>query len=1160
MTENLMRRRLLGSHKVATPTFYPESGDYEFQSGQFQVTISCATTGSVIEYWAEINNTIIVSGTSSSNSVTININANYGETVIVHAIGHKDFYHDSDEAIAHYYNSARPEAPVLTLYASDDGCGNNYREVYIGNSPYTPASVKITNPSPDEYGKIYYTFTTDGTTPADPTTNPSGISNDDSTSVKWDLSSTYPYTILTSGTYTVSAAIKVGNVFSQIVTETYYIGQSICVPNPIYNTDYIGSVGAHTALNIDGESDSTWSNGRKHQGQVNVDTVNHQIISGSIPQYYGFAICAPYDTDEYKSKVFYTLNGTNVTTTSNEPLVPGQATYSTVGISPNGFVVVNRNFQLKWRMEKLGCTPVDNYSQTDSNGTQGIGQMMRVNRMAMKVTVTDLSKPVFIGRRYVWIDGGNEAGNNFGEYVSKAPHTSDYTMSYNLQYAYDVPENTSDWETAGGACIRVYANGTRIMPSDMTLTNKQCWRSDCPIYHDSSGTEQGDYMNQTDLDITSVNEQCYYWTPPATGTYEIVYSWPERIRWSEEKEVSGQTQHAYHTDFCNCPYGFLSTCMHEGLVGNLNPCPTDINITDGMSVIPRWFASNIRGSGNLRFHFDTDLAPDQIYSYIKLVKNSGSALTRILDYAFSGSRPYNSGNSISIDLSEQKSLVSIGKYVFFDCVKNLNWSNPQQTISSIHVPSGVTNIGYFFNGFNCMESCLDNGVEKSSCGLTTTFVIYRSGLPPEIGISSYTSSGCHAQPWTNSNYDTYISYTGVDLKQWNVMSFGYMVWRNPSTPDYYYHHRMNSASKIKVPDAYVCPYTEKWGYQRGTDPETPMDRKAVYIPIVGITDGYTCYGHHDTINYPTGSIGGRFTYSEPNDGFSKKLCFSKGNLMYMGSNSNTWSFHTQQYDVCSEANNESTASTTQRDMFAYATSGINHGTYNPQWESLYPGESNAPHYNPWQFADGNQYHYCYSYPWLNLSGNSITSYRPKYNHNGYQADWAYNAIENGGNTAGQWKTISKDVMNYILRSRKTRYGYRFTKAKVGSTYGLLILPDDWDKSVYALTNINKEDWVAYSANSMSESTFRDTLQTHGVVFLPAKGFLNNSGNLSDKDNGYYWFCNPTYESGYYPGQITHLYFSGSSIDPDGLNLASYIERQKGCFVRPYRLVEYTYIG
>ena len=70
-------------------------------------------------------------------------------------------------------------------------------------------------------------------------------------------------------------------------------------------------------------------------------------------------------------------------------------------------------------------------------------------------------------------------------------------------------------------------------------------------------------------------------------------------------------------------------------------------------------------------------------------------------------------------------------------------------------------------------------------------------------------------------------------------------------------------------------------------------------------------------------------------------------------------------------------------------------------------------------------------------------------HDG-QADWGYNAISNGGNEEGLWRTLTMDEWLYLLDMRNTTSGMRFAKANVEGVNGLLLLPDDWDIAFYNL--------------------------------------------------------------------------------------------------------------
>ena len=200
---------------------------------------------------------------------------------------------------------------------------------------------------------------------------------------------------------------------------------------------------------------------------------------------------------------------------------------------------------------------------------------------------------------------------------------------------------------------------------------------------------------------------------------------------------------------------------------------------------------------------------------------------------------------------------------------------------------------------------------------------------------------------------------------------------------------------------------------------------------------------------PVGAIDGLFSVSA-----TRKVYFSQGNLQYKAS-SGTWRFATNQYDYIGSANsNISSTYSGWIDLFGWGTSGWNCGN---------------TYYRPWD--SNNSCNECYG-----PSGNLTGTYS--------RSDWGmYNAISNGGNTTNTWRTMTWDEWEYVLHERN---GKRFVKAKVNNVNGIIILPDNWNASTYALSRVNQTN-APYSANVISVSDWNNTLQANGAVFIPAAG-------------------------------------------------------------------------
>ena len=79
------------------------------------------------------------------------------------------------------------------------------------------------------------------------------------------------------------------------------------------------------------------------------------------------------------------------------------------------------------------------------------------------------------------------------------------------------------------------------------------------------------------------------------------------------------------------------------------------------------------------------------------------------------------------------------------------------------------------------------------------------------------------------------------------------------------------------------------------------------------------------------------------------------------------------------------------------------------------------------------------------------------------------------------------------------------KAKVNNEKGIIVLPDNWSSSYYALNNT-----ASYNENSISLSSW-NTLEECGAVFLPAAGEIFTTDPLYilweysiDYGQGIYW--------------------------------------------------------
>ena len=265
----------------------------------------------------------------------------------------------------------------------------------------------------------------------------------------------------------------------------------------------------------------------------------------------------------------------------------------------------------------------------------------------------------------------------------------------------------------------------------------------------------------------------------------------------------------------------------------------------------------------------------------------------------------------------------------------------------------------------------------------------------------------------------------------------------------------------------------------GLEPDTPYYLRAYATNSVG-----TAYS--DEVSFrtfegggggelPEGAINGKFSINSNGD----QVYFSRGNLQYQAS-TNTWRFAENQLDYIGENNaNISQTYNAWIDLFGWGTSGYNHG---------------AVCYQPWSIAQSysNNYYNAYG-AHLNLYDSDGT------------ADWGYNPISNGGNMEHSgWRTLTEEEWVYVFHTRITNSGIRYVKACVNNVNGVILLPDDWDQSIYALNSINPTDHlVYYTENEISITEWEMSFEKNGAVFLPAAGWREVT-TVKDLSWGNYW--------------------------------------------------------
>ena len=314
-------------------------------------------------------------------------------------------------------------------------------------------------------------------------------------------------------------------------------------------------------------------------------------------------------------------------------------------------------------------------------------------------------------------------------------------------------------------------------------------------------------------------------------------------------------------------------------------------------------------------------------------------------------------------------------------------------------------------------------------------------------------------------------------------------------------------------------YSEDEAYT-GTHGAVPAITENGYL-TAGIEVNVTTEGGTPSL-HPEGAINGLFTINANGD----QVYFSQGNLQYKAT-TNIWRFATNQWDYVGQSNkNVSSTYDNWIDLFGWATSGY-HNVY----------DNFNVRYQPFSYSNTTINTECNTYgygPSTNMYDLNLTGMSAEY-------DWGvHNAISNGGNQAGLWRTLTSDEWNYIFNTRSASTigntsNARFAKATVNGVSGIILFPDNFSSvPIYMPTplQINNES-ASFNANSYSVEAW-EVMENLGCVFLPVAGnryryytTVNYVGYITEYNNngGCYW--STTY---YDSGQANYVYFSNSSLN------------------------------
>ena len=210
-----------------------------------------------------------------------------------------------------------------------------------------------------------------------------------------------------------------------------------------------------------------------------------------------------------------------------------------------------------------------------------------------------------------------------------------------------------------------------------------------------------------------------------------------------------------------------------------------------------------------------------------------------------------------------------------------------------------------------------------------------------------------------------------------------------------------------------------------------------------------------------------------------------------GTAAGTWRFAPHQWDVIGNANyNISSSYSGWIDLFGWGTSGYHNSAdqYNTRYFP-YSKDTSTVHSN-------NGYGYG---PSINMTDTNLVGTSARYDWGVYNA--IYNPKTSSTDAPGTWRTLTNDEWQYLLFNRNTPSGKRVAKATVNNVKGLIIFPDNWNTSTYAISDYSTQ--ANFSANVISSSQWT-TLENAGCVFLPAAGYRTNTSISYVDYYGYYW--------------------------------------------------------
>ena len=250
------------------------------------------------------------------------------------------------------------------------------------------------------------------------------------------------------------------------------------------------------------------------------------------------------------------------------------------------------------------------------------------------------------------------------------------------------------------------------------------------------------------------------------------------------------------------------------------------------------------------------------------------------------------------------------------------------------------------------------------------------------------------------------------------------------------------------------------------------------------------------MNATEGVLPGRFTINKQGD----QIRFSQGNLQYQQS-TQTWKFADKQWDFLFDANNQASFVNLDNviDLYGWGT------------------------------------------------GDRPTLISESYNDFATYAEWGDNAISNGGNEPGLWRTLTNAEWEYIATGRDNADLLR-GQGIVNDVYGYIFLPDYFCLPRGLRFTPAPRAWVSTNTYTAEEWA---VLEAEGAVFLPSGSYRKATGSVVEESYhwGYYWSSTPGEESTNLSDSDKAKKAGYISFTNDGLKQTSFTDRRLGASVR-----------